>query len=592
MPIKQRLVSLRAAMARHTLHAWIIPSADPHSGEYTPEHWQGRTWASGFTGSAGTLVLLDDKAGLWTDGRYHIQAADELANTGIDLFNAGLPDTPSIIDWLVDTLPEGARIGFDGKVISHQFKQSLLEKCAPKSISLHGQTDLLNEAWPDRPSLPTDPIFELPLKYAGTSRVEKLAQLRADMSKRAVNTQLITTLDDIAWLYNYRGTDIPYCPVALAYAVVTENQAWLFIDKTKVPADLNQAFEADGITVAEYGDIDSVLSSLPNDSRILFDPAKANSYLTTLFPSVCETQEGVLSSTRLKAEKNDIEIEQVKECHRKDGAAVSQFLHWLDLNVVNGEVSELSATAKLQSLRENIDTFRGLSFNTFAGYGPHGAMMHYAANEESNVPIGNDSFFLVDSGGQYWDGNTDITRTQSYGPLSDAQKRDYTLVVRAHIQLCLAKFMRGTRGIQLDMLARQPLWREGINFGCGTGHGVGSYLNVHEGPHNISPGFIDEALMPGMYVTNEPGIYRTGEHGVRIENIMLVVEGETTEFGQFYEFEQLTLCPIDTSPLLLSMLLDEERDYLNGYHQRVFESLSPLMDEAGVKWLKEQTRAV
>ena len=592
MPIKQRLATLRTTMTHHSLSAWLLPSADPHASEYTPEHWQGRTWASGFTGSAGTLVVLQDQAGLWTDGRYHIQAAAQLANSGIDLFKAGLPATPSIIDWLVATLPEGARIGFDGRVISHRFKKDLLAKCEAKHIELCGEHDLLNVAWPDRPGLPTDPIFELPLEFAGTSRPEKLAQLRADMKKRGVNTQLITTLDDIAWLYNFRGSDIPYCPIALAYALVTEDQAWLFINNNKVPTALKQAFEADGITLAGYGDIDQVLADLPATSHILFDPAKANSHLVSLLPSACRTEEGVLSSTHLKAQKNAVEIAQAKVCHQKDGAAVSQFLHWLELNVGQGDVSELSAAAKLQSLRENIDPFRGLSFNTIAGYGANGAMMHYAADEESNTTIGSDNFFLVDSGGQYWDGTTDITRTQSYGPLSEGQRRDYTLVVKAHIQLCLAKFLKGTRGVQLDMLARQPLWREAINFGCGTGHGVGSYLNVHEGPHNISTHFTDEPLLPGMLVTNEPGIYRSGEHGVRIENIMLVVEAEESEFGQFYQFEQLTLCPIDTKPLLLAMLLDEELDYLNKYHRQVFEGLSSQLDAAGVAWLKEKTKAV
>ena len=592
MPIKQSLTSLRCPMTQHSLNAWILPSADPHASEYTPEHWQGRAWASGFTGSAGTLVVLEDQAGLWTDGRYHIQAADQLAGSGIALFKAGLPDTPSIVDWLVATLPEGSRIGFDGRVIAHQFKQSLLEKCQAKGIELCGEHDLLNKAWPDRPGLPTDPVFELPLEFAGTSRPEKLTQLRADMRKREVNTQLITTLDDIAWLYNFRGSDIPYCPIALAYALVTEEQAWLFIDNNKVPAELKQAFEAEGVTLADYGDIDGVLASLPETSQVLFDPAKANSHLVGLIPSACRTQEGVLSSTHLKAQKNPVEIAQAKACHRKDGAAVSQFLHWLELNVPKGDVSELSASAKLKSLRETIDNFRGLSFNTIAGYGPNGAMMHYAADEDSNAVIGSDNFFLVDSGGQYWDGTTDITRTQSYGPLSEDKKRDYTLVVKAHIQLCLAKFMKGTRGVQLDMLARQPLWREGINFGCGTGHGVGSYLNVHEGPHNISTHFTDEPLLPGMLVTNEPGIYRSGEHGVRIENIMLVVEAEENEFGQFYQFEQLTLCPIDTRPLLLSLLLDEEIAYLNDYHQQVYQGLSSLMDPAGLAWLKEKTAAI
>ena len=592
MTVTDKINHLRSAMSEHKLNAWILPSADPHASEYTPDYWQGRVWASGFTGSAGTLMVLDDKAGLWTDGRYHIQAAEELAGSGIDLFKAGLPETPDMIDWLVDVLPEGARIGFDGKVISYQFKQKLEKLCATKNISVHGEVDVLNEAWPDRASLPLNPIFELPLKYAGTSRTEKLTQLRADMKKRAVDTQLITTLDDIAWLYNYRGTDVPYCPVALAYALVTEQQAWLFINNVKVPQALKQALKDDGITLADYNAIDAELSALPANASVLFDPSKANSYLTALIPASCRIEKGVLSSTRLKATKNDVEIAGVKECHRKDGAAVSRFLHWLDINVSKGGVTELSASAQLQSYREEIDTFRGLSFNTIAGYGANGAMMHYAADEASDTPIGSDNFFLVDSGGQYWNGTTDITRTQCYGPLTDAQKRDYTLVIKAHIQLSLAKFLRGTRGVQLDMLARQPLWREGINFGCGTGHGVGSYLNVHEGPHNISTNFTDEALVPGMYVTNEPGVYRTGEHGVRIENIMLVVEAETNEFGEFYQFEQLTLCPIDTKPLLVSMLLDEERDYLNGYHQRVLEELSPLMDSAGVEWLKEQTQAV
>ncbi len=592
MNVKEKLHSLRDQMSQEDLHAWIIPSSDPHASEYVTERWMGRKWLSGFTGSAGTLVVLTDRAGLWTDGRYFIQAEEQLEDSSIVLFKDGLTETKSFIDWIYDELHEGARIGFDGNVLPYRFKEDLQKKCNSKNISVIDDMDLLDRIWEKRPEMPNNEIYELPIEYAGKSRSDKLSDLRTEMKKQDASHHLISSLDDIAWLYNIRGQDMETCPVALSHTLVDQTDAQLFIEQSKVPDNLKKIFEKDAIQVSGYESIDKVLKNLPEDTNIIFDHNRISSKLGGLIPDYCSSIDSQSITTKFKAIKNEVEISQFRNCHIKDGAAVVKFLKWLEDNVKSGNVSELSAEKQLESYRREIDTFKGLSFTTIPGYAGNGAMMHYSSSEESNCTIGQDNFFLVDSGGQYFDGTTDITRTMCYGDLSEDKKHDFTLVVKGHIQLALAKFMSGTRGVQLDMLARQPLWKHAINYGCGTGHGVGFFLNVHEGPHNISLKFIDEALKPGMCVTNEPGIYRSGQYGIRIENIMLVIPYQESEFGSFYCFEQLTMCPIDTQALLVNLLTEEEKDYLNSYHQEVFEKISPLLNETESSWLEQATRPI
>jgi Xaa-Pro aminopeptidase len=592
MKVVEKLNCLREEMVQENLDAWIIPSSDPHASEYVTERWMGRQWISGFSGSAGTVVILKDKAGLWTDGRYHIQAEEQLEDSTIDLFKDGLPETKSFMDWIYEELPKGARVGFDGNVVPHSLKKDLNKKYKRKNISVVNDKDLLDRVWKDRPSMTDNQIFDLPVKYAGKNRLEKLAEVRSEMKKKEASHHLISSLDDIAWLYNFRGQDTVTCPIALSHTLISMETAQLFIDWVKVPDEMKSALEKDGIQILAYADIDDVVMNLPGDAKVLFDHNRLSSKLSDLIPESCELIDATSITTTLKAVKNETEIEHFKNCHIKDGAAVVKFLKWLDEKVPAGQVTELSAEAQLESYRREIDTFKGLSFTTIPGYGANGAMMHYSSSEESNCTIGQDNFFLVDSGGQYYDGTTDITRTMCFGELSEQKKQDFTLVVKGHIQLAIAKFMEGTRGVQLDMLARQPLWKHGINYGCGTGHGVGFFLNVHEGPHKISPHFIDEALMASMIVTNEPGIYRAGQHGIRIENIMLVVAYEKNEFGSFLSFEQLTMCPIDTRPLLVELLSTEEKQYLNNYHAEVYEKLSPELNEEELSWLKQATRAI
>ena len=592
MNVVDKLKLLRAEMALENLDAWIIPSSDPHASEYVTDRWMGRKWISGFTGSAGTAVILKDKAGLWTDGRYHIQAEEELDGSNIKLFKEGLPETISLIDWIYEELSQGSHVGFDGEVLSGDFKKELDYKCKQKNIYIVNDKDILDRVWENRPAMADAKIFELPIEYAGKSRLEKLGEVREEMKLKGATHHFVSSLDDIAWLYNFRGQDTDTCPIALSYTLIGMEKAQLFIETKKVPDNLKLALENDNIQLVNYDNVDNAIANLAGNTKVLFDHNRVNSKLADLIPETCEKIDGISITTRLKAIKNNVEIKNFRECHIKDGAAVVRFLKWLDENVPSGQVNELSASKQLESYRREIDTFKSLSFTTIPGYGANGAMMHYASSEQSNCTIGQDNFFLVDSGGQYLDGTTDITRTMCYGKMTDAKKHDFTLVLKGHIQLSIARFMSGTRGIQLDMLARQPLWKHAINYGCGTGHGVGFFLNVHEGPHNISLRFIDEALKPGMCVTNEPGIYRVGQHGVRIENIMLVVDYEKSEFGTFYEFEQLTMCPIDTRPVLVDLLLPEEKEYLNNYHKEVYEKLSPILTESESNWLRQATRPV
>ncbi len=586
----QKLNDLRAAMAQHDLDAWIIPSADAHNSEYVAQHWEGRAWLSGFTGSAGTVVITKDKAALWTDGRYFIQAAEQLADSDITLMKDGQPDVPSMADWLAAEVPTGGCVGFDGATMSLASIRTLQDTLADKAITLAGSHDLLTGIWHDRPSLPAAPVFLHAIEYAGKSLADKLAEVRALLEQRKATDLLITTLDDIAWLFNLRGADIECNPVFLAYALLSQNTITLFINQQRIePAALAALMEA-GVELADYDDIADRLVALTDDACLMISPANTNYRLASAIPPSVTLIEDRLPTTDLKAIKNSTEIEQMQICHRRDGAAMVRFMRWLEDNIPTGELDEVNIDLQLLAFRAESELFKGVSFPAIIGYAGHGAICHYRADETSAYTIDNKGLLLVDSGGQYLDGTTDITRTFACGELTHEEMRDYTLVLKSHIALASARFKAGTRGIQLDAISRQPLWREGIDFNHGTGHGVGYFLNVHEGPQSISTRWFDVSLKPGMLITNEPGIYRDDKHGVRLENIMLVAEDVENEFGKFLKLVPLTLAPFDTRPLLKELMSDGEIQWLNDYHAEVRQALSPLLGGEDLQWLERVTQ--
>ena len=587
-----KIAALQAAMKDQNMDAWIIPSSDPHESEYAADHWNGRAWLSGFSGSAGTFVVQQDKAALWTDGRYFLQAEQELAGTGIELMREGQPGVPSISQWLVDTLAEGGIVGFDGKVMPLTKVRELQKKLSSKNLSLNTDLDLLESIWSDRPPMPANPVFIHDDAIAGKSHQEKLELVRTAMQEANADHLLITTLDDIAWLFNLRGSDIECNPVFLAYSLVTPEDIQLFVNDSRIEPDALQALKTASVQLHPYGAVASTLTSLDSDSSLMFDPATTCQWLVNSMPEAVKTVEAASPTRLLKAIKNDIEITRMNDCHRRDGAAVVRFMRWLEENISSGTVTEVNLDEKLQGLRAEAPEFKGPSFPTIAGYGPHGAVIHYRADDESSLKVEDKGLLLVDSGGQYPDGTTDITRTFACGEMTEEEKKDYTLVLKAHINLARARFLKGTRGMQLDILARQPVWEAGQNYNHGTGHGVGYFLNVHEGPHSVSPKWLDEPLKPGMLITNEPGMYRNGKHGVRIENIMLVAEDIKTEFGEFYKLEALTLAPIDTKPLVREMLGEQEIDWLNNYHDKVRKELSPMLSGDDLQWLKVATNSI
>ena len=578
-------------MKDQNMDAWIIPSSDPHESEYAADHWNGRAWLSGFSGSAGTIVVQQDKAALWTDGRYFLQAEQELAGSGIELMREGQPGVPSINQWLVDTLAEGGVVGFDGKVMPLAKVRELQKKLSGKKLSLKTDQDLLESIWSDRPAMPANPVFIHDDAMAGKSHLEKLEQVRTGMQEANADYLLITTLDDIAWLFNLRGSDIECNPVFLAYALVTPENIQLFINDSRIEQEALQALKAASVQLHPYDAVANALANLGSDSQLMIDPATTCQWLVNSIPEAVKTVETASPTRLLKAIKNDTEITRMGDCHRRDGAAVVRFMRWLEDNIPSGTVTEVNLDEQLQGLRAEAPEFKGPSFPTIAGYGPHGAVIHYRADDESCLKVEDQGLLLVDSGAQYPDGTTDITRTFACGEMTDEEKKDYTLVLKAHINLARARFLKGTRGAQLDILARQPVWEEGQNYNHGTGHGVGYFLNVHEGPHSVSPKWLDEPLRPGMLITNEPGMYRNGKHGVRIENIMLVAEDIQTDFGEFYRLEALTLAPIDTRPLVREMLSQKEIDWLNSYHSKVREELSPLLSGDDLQWLEKATEA-
>lgn len=592
MDVKKRIEKLRSLMKENKIDAYIIPSFDAHQSEYVADHWKSRQWISGFTGSAGTVVITLDEAGLWTDGRYYIQAEKQLEGSGIRLFKMADLGVPSYTEWLKNTLKEGSTVGFDGSVFSVDLFKGMGKAFKSKNINIKIEKDLIDEIWEDRPEIPKELVFLHGIKYAGKSRVEKLNKVRVNMSSKGANYYLLTSLDDIAWLLNIRGNDVPNNPVVISNVLVGEDKCYLFVDASKVTHDIRLELETDGIEIKGYNEIHQILNQLTIDDSIIFDANKTSiSMYNSINTDTTKIEEPNIT-TALKAIKNEVEIENLRNCQVSDGLAMVKFIKWLKESVTKEEITEISAEKMLEAFRRQQDLFVEPSFDTIAGYKDHAAMMHYKATKETQYTLKDEGFFLVDSGGQYFNGTTDTTRTIVLGKLTEEEKRDFTLVLKGNIALSSVKFLEGATGSSLDVLARQPIWEYGLDYKCGTGHGVGFFLNVHEGPQGFRKEPNSVKLEKGMVITNEPGIYKEGKHGVRTENIMLVVEEEKTEFGQFMSFEAITYCPIDLDGIDKDMLTDKEKQWLNDYHKMVYKRLSPYLDKEHKTWLKKETREI
>lgn len=590
--IKERLSRLRSYMEKHELDAFIIPSSDAHISEYTAEHWQTRSWISGFNGSAGTVVVLKDKAGLWTDSRYFLQAEQELEGTGIDLYKQGVTGTPDIIEFILSEVSADSKVGVDGDVFTVNDVRRMKAALEKNGVELIAEYDPFDELWYDRPALPKDPIFELPDIFAGNNAEDKINAIDTILKREGANCTILTALDEIAWTFNIRGTDVEHNPVAIAYAFVSKEESILFIELDKLTEELRESLHEQNISFADYHKFGSYLSKLEAKSVVLIDPNKMNYNLYEMISEDCKVIEAPSPVTLLKSVKNDTEIEGFRRAMVKDGVALTRFFIWLEQNIDSEQLTEHTISEKLLDFREEQELFFGTSFATIAGFKSNGAIVHYRPTKDNAMILSRDSFLLLDSGGQYFDGTTDITRTTALGELSDIQKTDYTLVLKGHIGIATCKFPEGTRGSQIDILARKAMWDRGLNYGHGTGHGIGHFLNVHEGPQSIRMEENPTKLVPGMILSNEPGLYRAGEYGIRIENLILVKEEMVTPFGKFLGFDTLTLFPIDTKGIDFSLLSKEEIDWLNNYHQEVYSKLSPNLTEDEDRWLKEKTKPV
>ena len=590
--IKERIGALRSKIRETRLDAYIICGTDPHLSEYLPAHWQTRPFISGFTGSAGLVVVTGKKAALWTDSRYFLQAEAELSGTEIDLVKIRTPGHPEPAEWLKINLNIGAQVGTDESGISISQFRTMQNSLNQSGIILNESVDLLNEIWTDRPPLPDSEIYEHELRFACTDRQTKIASICRELEKRDNSHQIITALDDLAWTFNLRGSDVECNPVFMAYAVVSKVETVLFVESRKLSPKLKNKLEAEGIGIKAYNELAAYLRQLPEATRILLDPDRTNQGIRKNIPKHCPVTEGLSVPCKLKAIKSEAEISHIRQAMRKDGVAMVKFLFWLRNNLGKIHVNELTVAEKLTEFRAKQADYKGISFFPIVGYKEHGAIVHFHVSEENALPIEKRGFLLFDSGGQYLDGTTDITRTIALSELTEQQKKDYTLVLKGMIALSMAQFPVNTRGYHLDILARNAMWQHGLNYGHGTGHGVGYFLNVHEGPMSIRQEFNEHTIEPGMVLSNEPALYRNGEYGIRTENMMVCQKAETTEFGDFLKFETLTLCPIDTNAIDKSRLNLEEISWLNYYHKKVFEELAPLLNKELTDYLKELTAPV
>ena len=592
---KERLASLRDAMKREKLDAYIVPITDPHLGEYVPDYWRIINWLSGFSGSAANLVVTNDFAGVWTDSRYFIQAEKELDGSGFELVKLKVPHTPEYIDWLKTNLKSGSALGVDGRIFPIGTVTHLRKMLANRQVTLHLDKDLIAPMWDNRPSMPDGPVFEHQEVFTGESRESKISRLRERMKQLGVDNHLLTSLDDIAWLLNIRSSDSSYSPLFTSYGVVGLESFNLFCNQKRIPEGLLNDLLKAGISIRPYDAISKFLTHMDRNTSLLLTPSTCSVALFDAIPSELEITEEVSIPTRMKAIKNNTEIEHINNVMHKDGIALTKFFYWLEKSLGKDRITEISAADKLLLFRLEQPDCKGPSFATIAGYNEHGASPHYCSTPETDVELKKEGIFLLDSGGQYLDGTTDITRTLCLGEPTERQKEDFTLALKGTIDLAMVKFPLGTKGFQIEILARKALWDKGLNYGHGTGHGVGFFLNVHEGPQTIGTGAsgdLKTILEPGMLTADEPAIYRAGEYGFRTENLILCVEDELNEYGQFLRFETITLCYIDTVLVAKGLMTDKELDWLNNYNQNVYNRLSPSLDREEAEWLKGKTMAI
>lgn len=596
MTVTERLQALRREMRSRNIAAYIVPTDDFHSSEYVGDYFKAREYLSGFTGSAGTLLVEEERAALWTDGRYFLQAESQLKDSGITLRKSGQPGVPTLFEYLSETLAEGDVIGFDGRCVTGAFVKKLREKTAKKQITFYEKEDLAGLVWQERPPLSAEPVWELSVSYAGLSREEKLAKVRETLEMQSADAFLTTALDEIAWLLNLRGNDVKNTPVFLSYLLLMKHTAALCAQESAFSEEIREKLSRAGVELFPYESIETQIAKLTAGTRLLVDERKVNDRLLQAIPGGVERIDGESLIERLKAVKTPQEIAHIRAAHVKDGVAVTKFMHWLKTCVGKENVTEISAAAKLEQFRAEGEGYLGPSFDPIIAYGPHGAIVHYEAEPETDAVMEPRGFCLADTGGHYREGTTDITRTIALGEVTAEEKRDYTLVLKGHLRLGAARFMEGVCGQNLDVLAREPLWQAGLDYNHGTGHGVGYLLSVHEGPQSFRWRLTkDTACVPleeGMILSNEPGLYRTGKYGIRHENLVLVRKGKKTDFGQFLYLEPLTMAPFDRDAIDGAVLTAEEKTLLNDYHQKVYETLAPYFAGEELAWLKEATAAV
>ena len=592
--IPERIAALREAMKQHKIDAYIIPTSDPHMSEYPADCWKYREWISGFTGSAGTVMITADKAGLWTDSRYFLQASTQLEGTGIELFKMMLPETPTIPEFLTHELKEGQTVGLNGETYSLADARSLEKALAEKEIKLNTNASLIDPIWKERPAIPEAPMFEMPIELSGKSTEDKLIDINKMLHKAGADCTILSALDEVAWTFNIRGTDVAYNPVVISYAFVSEKESVLFVNPKKIPAEIAEHLKKEGVTLADYGMLATFLSRLPEQTRVFIDSKRTNVAIYNALPKSSILIEGTSPANHLKSIKNETEIKGFRNAVLKDGIAMTKFYFWLEKMLKAGEkVTELSAAAKLTALRSEQPQYVMDSFASISSYGPHGAVVHYSPTPETDTELKTDSLYLLDSGAQYLDGTTDITRTIALcDEPSEQMKKDFTRALKGTIGIAKCKFPAGIRGCLIDAFARKALWDAGINYLHGTCHGIGHCLNVHEGPQSIRMEENPVILEPGMVMSDEPAMYRPGEYGIRTENMILIREDSETEFGKFLGFETLTLCYIDTKLVIPSMLSVREHAWLNKYHQMVYDLVSPHLTEEEKAWLKEKTAEI
>lgn len=589
--VLNRLAELRNSMIKNGIAACIIPGTDPHASEYIADYWKEREWISGFDGSAGTAVVTLNSAGVWTDSRYFLHAAEQLEGTGIELMKQGLPETLEILPWLATQLKAGEKVGVNPQMFSLNVYSSMKNELKMNSLELVS-IDLPSEVWTDRPSLPLNPFYAYNVRYAGKSTVDKLALVRAELKKAYADVFIMSALDDIAWLFNIRGNDVDYNPVVISYAIVENDKVTLFVASEKLTPETITYLKNEGVIVENYQAIYDNIKNMHSSKGVLVDGAKLNQALFEAIPTTCEIRNSMSPIFKLKSVKNEVEMAGVRSAMIKDGVALTRFFMWLEANLNTGKLSEISISKRLFEFRADQENFMGESFGTIAGYAEHGAIVHYNAQPETELTLKAENILLLDSGGQYLDGTTDITRTIALGNPTNQQQIDFTLVLKGHIALATALFPVGTRGSQLDILARKALWDLGLNYGHGTGHGVGHFLCVHEGPQSIRMDENPTVLQAGMMLSNEPGMYRTNEYGIRIENLVHVVPAQKTEFGQFLKFETLTLFPLDRELIDVSLLDENEIFWIDEYHAEVLRKLSPKLSDEEVIWLENKCNPI